>query len=76
MLDKLDAKKLKTIVSEDKEAKDVLLMTLRMKILDLVSESFDELADNSAFCDLVGEALCLAANDWKIMCRIAEKGDI
>ena len=65
----------KKFVIEDKEAKDVLLMTMRVKILEVVTKTFLEFDEDTTLRDLVSEALTLAANDWKVMSRIAEKVD-
>ena len=75
MIDNIDILKAKNLILSDKEAKDVLIMTFRVKILEVITKTFQDGVDDTNFRSLVGEALFLAANDWKVMNRIAEKTD-
>jgi hypothetical protein len=75
MISKVSEDSARKFILEDKEAKDVLLMTMRVKVLEFSTKTFLEVDENFVLRDLVGEALTLAANDWKVMSRIAEKVD-
>lgn len=73
MIPAFDEQKAKKLILEDDEAKNILLMTMRVEILKVVTKKFEDGLEDVDLYGLVGEALSLAAKDWKVMNRILEK---
>ena len=73
MIPAFDEQKAKKLILEDDEAKNVLVMAMRVEILKVVTKTFEDGLEDTGLYTLVGEALSLAAKDWGVMNRILEK---